>query len=64
MVQIFRSVATQQKVDLQFQTIKDSCHPYADSDKLEKVLFLILGDALQASRECGTIAVTAGFSDS
>jgi CheY-like chemotaxis protein/AraC-like DNA-binding protein len=61
-IRIFQPVASQQKVDLQFQTDEDSIPASFDSGKMEKVLFLILSNTLQTMPDGGRIAVRADSS--
>lgn len=60
-IQVFQPVASQHRIELQFQTAEISRQACFDAVKLEKVLFLIFANGLQTTPAGGRIVVSTYF---
>ena len=60
-VELFKEMSTDKKVDLRFYSALDQVQIYFDADKIEKVMFNLLSNSFKYTPEGGSINVTVSL---
>lgn len=62
-VNSFTELAEKKKINLHFKTNRDTLHTMFDTDKMDKILFNLLSNALKFTPESGEICLTVNVSE-